>query len=148
MPPLGRPLYEPSHDTRIATAHRELQRLKRRGAGRWVYPGGVPAGDPGGVDGSGSYGWQNSWGDTGDGSSVADGLTRYRFLLGGGLELAINAAGGEIGTVMFSLLENYWFYGEGKQTFAAVDDNGDFACYTIVPQPGNLTVAGVYAGRV
>jgi hypothetical protein len=138
--PLGRPLYEPTLETRFAIAHRDIEGLKRRGAGRWVYVGTYPT-DPNTIDISPPF--QSGFVNNGDGTSAADQLTRFRWLLGGGVEIQINVTGGGVGLIIFSLPDKYWE--GGKQTFAAVDIAGNFQCYTVVP---NGAGADVYMGRI
>jgi len=138
--PLGRPLYEETHDTRIAGARRSIRELKRRGAGRWITVGTYPT-DPDTT--SDSPPLQSGFVNNGDGTSAADQLTRFRWLLGGGVEIQINVTGGGVGLIIFSLPAGYW--DGGKQTFAAVDVSGNPTCYTIVP---NGAGADVYMGRV
>ena len=141
--PLGRPLYEQTHDTKIAGLRRDVERLKRRSASRWVYVGQYPD-DP--QTTSDSPPWQDPWVNTGDGSIAADQLTRFRWLLGGGFEIQINATGGEPGTIMFTIPAGYW--DGGKQTFTAADDSSNFTCFTVVPRDDGSNQADVYAGRV
>jgi hypothetical protein len=138
--PLGRPLYEQTHDTRIAGLRREVERLKRRSAGRWIVVGTYPT-DPDTTEDSPPL--QNGFVNNGDGTSANDQLTRFRWVLGGGIEIQINVSGGGVGLVIFSLPDEYW--DGGKQTFSAVDLDGNFTCYTIVP---NGAGADVYMGRV
>lgn len=138
--PLGRPLYEETRDTRIAKIARDVERLKRRSAGRWIYVGTYPT-DPSTTEDSPPF--QNGFVNNGDGTSTADQLTRFRWLLGGGVEIQINVTGGGIGLVIFTLPDGYW--DSGKQTYAAVAVDGTPTCYTIVP---NGLGADVYMGRV
>ncbi len=138
---LGRPLYEQTDPTRIAGVRRDVERLKRRGAGRWIYVGTYP-GDPNTTPDSPPF--QNGFHNNGDGTLTADQLTRFCWPLGGPLPVVqINIAGGAVGLVIFSLPAGYW--NDGKQTFAGVAHDGSPTSYTIVP---NGVGADVYLGRV
>jgi hypothetical protein len=143
MPPLGRPLYEHTRDTRLAIARHDIEGLKRRGAGRWIYVGTYPD-DPDTTSDSPPF--QNGWVNSGDGTLAADQLTRFRWLLGGGTEIHINATGGTTGTIIFTLPNLYW--DAAKQTFPAVDDTGAFISFTVVPRNDGSGEADVFAGRV
>lgn len=138
--PLGVPLYEQTPETRLAGHGREINRLRNRSAGRWIYVGTYPT-DPDTTSDSPPF--QNGFLNNGDGTLTNDQLTRFRWLLGGGIELQININGGGSGLVIFSLPSGYWF--GGKQTYAAVDVAGNPTCYTIIP---NGDGADVYMGRV
>ena len=139
--PLGRPLYEDTPHTRIAKLARDVDRLKRRRAGRWIYVGTYP-GAPNTTQDSPPF--QNGFVNNGDATSATDELTRFRWLQGGGVEIQVNVApGGSVGLVIFSLPDGYW--DGGKQTYAASDIDGNFQPYTIVP---NGAGADVYLGRV
>jgi hypothetical protein len=143
MAPLGRPLYEETRDTRIAKLRRDIERLKRRSAGRWIYVGNYPT-DP--QTTSDSPPLQGVWVNSGDATDDTDQLTRFRWLLGGGLEIQLNVTGGGNGTIIFTLPNEYWE--GGKQTVPAVDDLGGPTCFTIVPRNDGTGEADVYAGRV
>lgn len=155
--PLGKPIMPPSRDGRVAHLTRRVDKLERRAVGRWVYVSGIAvSNDSSGIDapswtdpdlGGGIFGWQNGWADTGSATLGADGLTRYR-IGASGLEMAINATGGSSGTIMFTLIADFWDQRDGKQTFTGADDTGQFTCYTIVPRTDKPQCADVYAGRV
>lgn len=140
----------------MASLERGQHVLQRRGVSRWVYVNGLPGSDQTGIDAptwtdsdlpGQSFTWQNGWAEGGVDDPQQDGLTRYR-IGPSGFEMVINAGGGATGTVMFTLITDYWNYLDGKQTFTATDDAGNFTCYTIVPRTDKQTCADVYAGRV
>lgn len=155
--PLGRPLFPETPATRAAQLERRVTRLERRAVGRWVWVSGIAlSGDGTGIDAptwtdsrmaGGAFTWQGTWGDVGDGSHGQDGLTRYR-LGPSGIELILNATGGSLGDLMFTLINGFWDPRDGKQTFSATDDTAAFTCYTIVPRNDFSAFADVYAGRV
>lgn len=140
--PLGRPLYEETRDTRIAKIQRDVERLKRRSAGRWIYVGAYP-GDPQTTTDSPPF--QNDWVNNGDGTLTEDQLTSFRWLLGGGVEFHVNVTGGDLDTVIFTLPNGYW--DRAKQTVPA-DNNGIYFPLTIVPRDDGSGEADVYAGRI
>ncbi len=90
--------------------------------------------------------FQNGFANNGDGSLTEDQLTRFRLLLGGGIELQLNALGGAEGDIIFTFIDGYW---EGaKQTIPGVDDTGLFVCLTFKPRDDGSDKVDVYAGRV
>lgn len=160
--PKGRPLLPPSRDGRIAGVERRVTTLERRGNSRWVYvnglyaPGSAAQNDQTGIDATSwvdsnlpghSFTWQSPWAEAGGLDASADSLTKYR-IGRSGFEMTINGTGGTVGEIMFTLIAFYWDYRDGKQTFTATDDAGNFTCYTIVPRSDYQPCADVYAGRV
>lgn len=160
--PLGKPLFPPTAAGRTAGVERRVRMLEQRNVSRWVYVNGIPApGSSAQIDETGidattwtdsnlpgvSFTWQSPWTEGGGLDANSDALTKYRVGFSG-FEMVLNAAGGTVGTIMFTLLADYWDYTEGKQTFTATDDQGNFTCYTIVPRNDYSACADVYAGRV
>src|ERR1700757_3708037 len=84
---------------RIGLRIRNLER--RIIAGDWIYVGTYPE-DTNTTPESPPF--QNSFVNSGDGGSAADQLTRFRWHvgLGAGLELQINATGGDDGDIIFT----------------------------------------------
>lgn len=140
--PLGRPLYEKTDATRLAGLRRDVEHLRRRGAGRWIYVGTYPV-DPNTTIDSPTF--ADPWLNSGDADASTDELTRFRWLQGGGLEIQVNVTGGAEGTIIFTLPTSYW--DGGKQTVPA-DNNGTYFPLTIVPRTDGSGEADVYAGRV
>lgn len=90
--------------------------------------------------------FQNDFVNSGDGSGGTDDLTSFWLVVGKGLEQQINFTGGIDQTIAYALPPYFWT--RNKQSFPAVDDNGDFTCITVVGRDDATGCADVYAGRV
>lgn len=88
------PLTPPSPERTTRGLARQVDELKRRACGPWVYPGAET--DP-------TYGYQGTWVDI-----SGRRRTRYRWLLGGGVEIQLKATGGAPGSVVFQLRPGFY----------------------------------------
>lgn len=89
---MPRPLFISSDRQKIAGHRRELDRLRNRAAGIWIVVGDTDA-----------PAFENGWSSAGGGFQAL----RFRWLLGGGVELQGSVTGGTLGTTVFTLPVGY-----------------------------------------
>ncbi len=88
----------------------------------------------------------NGFSNSGSGATGEDDLTRFRLVVGKGLENQFNFGGGIDQMIVYALPPDYW--AGNKQTVPAVDDNGNFTCVTYLGRGDGTGCADFYAGRV
>lgn len=114
---MPRPLDIPDSHKRVAQSERHIRRLERRGAGPWHYVGsGAPEPD-----------FQSPWQNLGGGKMNL----RFRFALGGGVELQGSVTGGALGTTVFTLPEPFRPIG-GEVRLSGNDDLGELVVWQIL----------------
>lgn len=115
-----------SIDENLDDLYGRVPALERQVSGRWIYVGDYPGDPDTTID---SPLWIPTWVNIGPPKT----LTRFRYLIGTGFELQMNATGGAPGSDMFQLPDDLgrYFPDQGELTLAAVDSVGGFTCYTI-----------------
>jgi hypothetical protein len=104
---------------RLARHHREIEYLKRRGAGPWHY-----VGDD--TDETAPP-FLNGWGNVGGSMTPL----RYRHMLGGGVEIQGSVTGGAAGTAICQLPVGYRPYG-GELRLHGSDDSGGLVVFRVL----------------
>jgi hypothetical protein len=130
---MPRPLNIPTIDQRHTNTTRRTTRVERRSAGPWHYvgdSGGAISGiaDPIAPD------WLNGWDNVGGGYV----FTRFRWLLGGGLELQLAADFGTAGTTMFTLPLGFYLPGDGLIPGSGHDSSGTYRPFHIDSDTGDV----------
>lgn len=128
-----RPLKPGTPLLQIGQDRQRLRNLERRSAGPWVYVGTYPT-DADTRPESPAY--QNGWGPEGGGAQ----RPRFRWLLGGGIEIQGCFTGGAYGTVAFTLPTGY---APDDQTLflAGTDAASNVIIFQIDPS-GDVTILG------